>query len=167
MKNWTKQEFYNIQTWYHGTTAVNAKKIIENGVTATVNKDRPLDFGYGFYMCPDFLWTHAYTKKLLGATDEDFQIRSNEGYVLEFEFIPAKAKGKGRFFPFLDMKFVKFVFKNRVYYKRHVFSKCVHNYAFVAGPMSDGNQTDDFTDYFMKRITRGELYERLLRPQEN
>ena len=33
--------------------------------------------------------------------------------------------------------------------------------------MSDGKQIDDFTDYALKRITKGELLERLMLPKEN
>ena len=68
---------------------------------------------------------------------------------------------------FLDYEFAKFVFQNRRYYKYHIFSKCVHSYDMIGGPMSDGKQIDDFLEYELHRITKGELFERLLEPKED
>lgn len=67
----------------------------------------------------------------------------------------------------LNNEFAEFVFRNRNNYKYHIFTKCVHSYDFIGGPMSDGKQIDDFTDYALKRITKGEFLERLMRPKEN
>lgn len=165
----TKEEFYKNRIWYHATTKTSVKAILSKGVLAKININVPLDFGNGFYLCPNFSWCQKYIKSLLDITDDDIEIHSDDGYILEFEFCPKEYEKTHRniFWEDLDKKFAKFVFKNRMYYKYHFIRHCVHNYDFVGGPMSDGKQIDDFNEYILHRITKGELYERLLIPKED
>lgn len=169
MKEWTQFDFFENNIWYHATTARNAEKILENGVIADINKNSQLDFGYGFYLCPNFEWAKNYLYGQLGLVDDDELIEPNDGYILEFDFKPNDfIEGKRiKFFDALNEEVAKFIFKNRMYYKYHLITHCVHNYALVGGPMSDGNQLDDFLDYKLHRITKGELFERLLLPKED
>lgn len=169
MNSWEEEDFLKVNTWYHGTTAYGLEHILKVGVDAKYNKKRtPLDFGYGFYLCPTYEWSLNYAKALLELTDDDLDVKSNEGYVVEYEFVPIKyAKDNYKFFSGMDETFAKFVFDNRIKYKYHILTGCVHSYDFVCGPMSDGNQINDFNDYKLNRISKGELLERLMQPKED
>lgn len=169
LEKWSEKEFLNHRRWFHGTTAIGLKKIIKNGIVVKYNQDNSLDFGYGFYLCPEFDWALGYIKGQLEIVDDDLEIKCNDGYVLEYQFSPWEIiKGNNyKFFCGLDESFGIFVFNNRIKYKRHFVRKCIHDYDLVAGPMSDGNQIDDFNDYRLGRISKGELLDRLLLPKEN
>ena len=169
MKPWKEIEFWENTTWYHATQAGFAKSIIKNGVIANINNNKPLDFGYGFYLTPNKEWATNYLIEQTAVLEGDNAIEENRGYILEFSFCPREYIGEFeyRFFEKLDYEFAKFVFQNRRYYKYHIFSKCVHSYELIGGPMSDGKQIDDFLEYELHRITKGELFERLLEPKED
>ena len=46
-------------------------------------------------------------------------------------------------------------------------SFCIHNYDFVFGVMSDGNQPLDFEEFRQGFITKKELYRRICLPKED
>lgn len=169
MKQWTEDEYLSNNIWYHATQANYARAIIKNGIIANINKNKPLDFGYGFYLTENKQWAMKYLKEQLLISEDDATPDVNDGYILEFHFVPREhcEAFKHRFFSYLDNEFAQFVFRNRKYYKYHIFTKCAHRYDMIAGPMSDGNQIDDFLDYELGRITKGELYEKLLLPKED
>ena len=170
MKLWTKEEFFLNNRWFHATTKYGAARIIREGVKVKVNKNNPLDFGYGFYMTPDYDWAQKYLNETLLIDVENSEKDNGvNGIVFEFGIQPSVyAKGSNvKFFSKLDNEFAKFVVKNRIDYSKHIFTKCVHNYDMVGGPMSDGNQDDAINSYFQGRITLGELYEQILIPKES
>ena len=166
---WTKDTFYSNTKWYHATSTDFAFSIISKGVLAEINKTKPLDFGYGFYLTPNKEWACKYLTEQLHVTENDASVDVNDGYILEFEFVPKnyEQSHKTKFFDGLNNQFAKFVFRNRMYYKYHIFSKCVHKYDFVAGPMSDGKQLNDFLEYQLHKISKKQLFERLLKPNED
>lgn len=166
MKQWQETEFFQNTTWYHATTRDSAINIIKKGVCATINKGKELDFGYGFYVTPNKEWAHNYLVNQLLVSDEDNVIEPDDGYVLQFEFDPAKyiRQYKIKFIDKLDTKFAKYVYFNRMH--PHL-SYILSHYDMMGGPMSDGKQLDDFTNYKLGRITKGELFDELLKPKED
>ncbi len=159
MKMWTKEEFVNHDVWYHATEDVFFSKILSEGIIANINADTPTDFGFGLYLCPSLEWARKYAKAF------------RHGIIIEFHFSPLEliknhSELKYQFYGELNNEFADFVFDNRKHYSEHL-TKCVHDYCFVGGVMSDGQQISDFREYDNKLIDKQELYRRLLEPKED
>lgn len=168
MISYSKEDFISISKWYHGTTKLGAKNVIKH-VDAHFNHNNALDFGWGFYLCPQKEWALNYINNILNTVDEDTKIEDNDGYVIEFEFVPKEYVDDYNFmfYDSLNSEFAEFVFRNREYYKYHLFTQCIHKYDYIGGPMSDGKQLNDFHEYHTRHITKEELYKRLLLPKES
>lgn len=159
---WTEEEFFSHTQWFHGTHLEWGQKIIEQGVNAKFNKGSELDFGYGFYLTPNWEWAKEYAKRTINLASKD---KTRIPCVLEFELnlkdFPTK---KHLFFRELDVAFADFVFQNRFYSKA---SEKQHQYDYVGGPMSDGKPIEDFYQFRCNKISKQVLYERILRPRED
>ena len=52
MKEKEFEKYIQQDSWFHGTTLINWKRICASGVRADYNKGLESDFGYGFYLTP-------------------------------------------------------------------------------------------------------------------
>ena len=161
MRNWTEEDFLKCPIWYHATLKRYQNNILKK-VIADINKDTELDFGYGFYLCPNFEWALKYAK---GLAESD----GSDACVIEYHFTLENllcGSTNYRFFGELNTEFADFVFYNRMYFENYP-SKCIHDYLLVGGVMSDGQQTIDFDKYRNNKIIKEELYRRLCIPKED
>lgn len=144
-----ENKFFSNTQWYHATPYWNAEKLL-GGVKVDVNKGMSLDFGYGFYLCPDRSWTMNYirnmTQDLIGSYD------SNNGIIVQYEFSPIDYINNGasyKFFKKQDIEYAEFVINNRVFFDTYDF-----NYDFVAGLMLTEKQILSVKRYFDKQISK-------------
>ena len=89
--------------------------------------------------------------------------------IIEYHFVPNELIRNGfsfKYFGELNDEFADFVFSNRMFFMDSPLF-CFHNYDFVIGVMSDGNQPLDFEKYRQNIITKEELYRRICIPKED
>lgn len=157
MNKWTEYEFLHHDIWYHATSEVYFKRILEKGIIADCNKGSELDFGFGFYLTPSLEWVKKYAQGF------------NNPRIIEFHFEPIhllNGSDNYCFWENLNDSFADFVFDNRMNFQ-NTSSLCVHNYLLVGGVMSDGQQVTDFIEYRKGEISKEELYRRLCIPKED
>lgn len=152
----TKQEFLEQKIWYHATDLSHFNSLM-NGIDSEINRGDELDFGYGFYLCPNIEWVKKYANQF------------SEEVIFEFHFCVADLIKKGYnfiYFGELNNEFADFVYNNRTKFMNYP-AECVHDFDMVGGVMSDGRQAVDFELFRQESIDKEELYRRLLLPKED
>ena len=161
MKNWIEEDFMNHNQWYHATPKRYCESVLKH-IIADINKDVELDFGFGFYLCPNFEWAKKYAKGIEESGEE-------EACIIEYHFTPKElldGDKNYRFFNELNTEFADFVFANRMFFEDYP-TNCTHNYLLVGGVMSDGEQPVDFEKYRLSLMSKEELYHRICLPKED
>lgn len=146
----------NNNLWYHGTTIVDAKSIIENGVNALYNVDSCLDFGPGFYLTPSLELAENYISRVPLYLKDGSMVKRESWGILKFEFNPfelifnSDSNYTYRNFPKHNEEFAEFVFRNRVYNQSN---ENPHGYDFIWGVMTDAIPDEIIKDYNNDLIT--------------
>ncbi|MDP4093114.1 MAG: DUF3990 domain-containing protein [Bacillota bacterium] len=157
------------EKWYHGTTLEGFKSILSKGVIVDYNKGTELDFGFGFYLTPEFEQAERYIKKIL-----EFDIKMNKELpmkddedskipvVIEFDFKPlaiiAEEKYKFKSLNQYDDEFAEFVFFNRI---ENAYGENQHEYDMIFGVMSDSTPIILIQQYRDNIISKEEVIHQL------
>ena len=155
----------NQDFWYHGTTLKDAENIRENGVIASYNCERMLDFGTGFYLTDTHQRASNYISRVPVITASGGLERRKEWAVVEFMFNPCKLlfcnenQYLYRNFPKHNEEFAEYVFHNRI--------DCVEGYKtydLIWGVMSDSIPSEAIIDYKKGKIPYEEVIKVLQKP---
>ena len=159
MKEKEFEKYIQQDSWFHGTTLINWKRICASGVRADYNKGLESDFGYGFYLTPKYEQAKSYITRMLPYLHSDE--KDKVPVVIEFELNLAKLIDEefsyAKFLNF-DESFAKFVANCRLHPQVRI-----HNYDFVVGVMSDSNPLKLIDDYRRDLISMDDVLAGLLK----
>ncbi len=162
-------KYINQKLWYHGTTLYEWDSIKRKGVIFDYNKGNELDFGYGFYLTPEYDQAEYYIINLLKFIDR-FGMDENDRIpvIIEFEFslieYCANPDYKFGVYNAYDNAFAQFVFHNRV---NNVNGEAQHAYDIIFGVMSDSKPTILIQKYKNGDIEKNIVLEELKKSTRN
>ncbi len=152
----TREELLSNKLWYHVTTTLGYERILETKVRASVNKNQPRDFGYGFYLNKSLDWSRWYIEKVLnkGLPEENLINYVVLGINFCLENVEKKY-GVGSILYYDSQQqdgYAEFVFNNRAYYESYRHSNDV-----VAGPMASLEQIDAIRAFRNDKASKAEV----------
>ena len=146
--------------WYHATTLKSFNNICRYGIKADINKEKELDFGAGFYLSSNRIWSVQYAEDFINninCTKSGLEEDEAEMVIIEFEFKPIsfiKSGFKCLAWGSQNRKYAEFVYRCRMYPNS---IKSFYDEDIVVGPMTDGNQIEAVQQYKNKQISKEQL----------
>ena len=159
MKEKEYLKYIQQNSWFHGTTLKNWKRLCKSGVLCEYNRGLESDFGYGFYLAPKEKQARNYIERILPympIADED-KIPVVIEFSLNIETL-LKQGYKHKVFRSFDEEFAEFVAMCRLHPEEKM-----HNYDFVIGVMTDSNPLKLISDYRSGTISEEELHQGLMK----